>query len=286
MVVCLLLFCFSSFANAEQKNDMTSCYNAEFALNFKYPVSWEFQIVPSADQRCKYEIRLRPPSWLAHLATAEYRRSSSFPLQILLCPKDFESFAGELLYEKKEDGWGKISKGSEMYADDIKGANWHGIVGDILINSIMRSGERGPVMELQQALISTGKNKTVLILMEYTSPEFDNWSIDDLLDKLQITANGKETVYKTSYDCKKAGLDIEKIICWNHDLARADLELGQIYKRVFDSLPKHKRKQLLDRQKQWMERRNSQCPPSEFFECLKKTYSDRIKELKEISNTE
>lgn len=276
LFIFLMLFCISpSFSYSEQKQEMKSFYNAQYGIKFLYPQSWELQMIPDPLKTCEYEIRLRPLSWLKHLASSEWRRYSDFPLQILLCKKDYITLAESQLYIKKEGQW--VTQGTEMDTSDIKGKGWHGFVGEAPFRPLPKDGDPGPELYLQQAVIGIAKNRSLLVVMEYTK---EDWSIDNLLQTLEIIDTAKGGFYRTSYNCNKSKSDIEKTICMNKELADADLEMDTIYKALMNRIPKEKREILRKEQKGWLEERNAKCQSDELFNCLKEKYSKRITVLK------
>lgn len=90
----------------------------------------------------------------------------------------------------------------------------------------------------------------------------------------------KDKRYKTSFDCDKAESDAEKTICVNPDLAKADVELASVYKKLGKELAGGQKTLLREEQRKWLAARDAQCSYKWVHECLKKRYARRIKTLK------
>ena len=73
-----------------------------------------------------------------------------------------------------------------------------------------------------------------------------------------------------SFDCKKAGNNIERAICQDPEISMLDEELSKVYKIV-----RMKEKEVVKEQRAWLKIRNK-CADSA---CLKRIYSERIAEL-------
>lgn len=82
---------------------------------------------------------------------------------------------------------------------------------------------------------------------------------------------------KPSFDCAKATIKIEKMICEDSsgDLQNLDRRISQNYQHIKVKLDKNDKKALLDSQKSWLKTRE-RC---ESKECLKELLQNRIKEL-------
>lgn len=76
-----------------------------------------------------------------------------------------------------------------------------------------------------------------------------------------------------SFDCRKAGTQIEKFICADAELSKLDEQLSAAYKTALQD--EKQADTVKQAQKQWIWGRNG-CPTSD---CLKKTYQARIHEL-------
>ena len=73
-----------------------------------------------------------------------------------------------------------------------------------------------------------------------------------------------------SFDCKKAGNKIERMICQYPEISILDEELSKAYKAV-----RAKEKEVIKEQRAWLKTRNK-CGDTA---CLKKIYSERVAEL-------
>lgn len=83
--------------------------------------------------------------------------------------------------------------------------------------------------------------------------------------------------YKTSFDCKKAALPDEKVVCANPTLAALDLNMAANY-RLARGIAKNP-KVLRESQESWLRQRHT-CGSD--IECLRKVYVGRIKELSDL----
>lgn len=175
-----------------QQKELKSYTNDKYGFTFRYPKTWELQIQPApSGSQCEFGIDLRPPSWLSHLKNAEYRRNYDFPLQILLCRTDYDSFIRSQGYSKNDNEWVNRSRGLDTEAEEIQGNGWHGITGETSFKTITRTNKPGPESFLQQAVLTNDKGLCVLIIMEYTGAPLDNWNIEDLLHSIEIKPGTK-----------------------------------------------------------------------------------------------
>jgi len=264
---------------------MEAYYSSEYGIRFLYPKSWELQIIPDPLRTCEYEIRLRPPSWLEHLASYEWRRYSDFPIQIWLCKKDYITLAASQGYIKKEGQW--VTQGTVLDTANVKGKGWHGFVGEVPFKPLPKGNEPGPELYLQQAVIGIDKDRSILVVMEYMQDYMRQymkapWRIKHLLQSLEVGRRDKGTFFRTSYDCKASKSDVEKTICMNKDLANFDVELNALYKASLSKLPQYRKAKIQEDQRQWLKERNSQCQSEQIYDCLKEKYSKRISELKSL----
>ena len=81
--------------------------------------------------------------------------------------------------------------------------------------------------------------------------------------------------YAASFDCSKAGNDIEKRICANEQISSLDSDLGAAYKRALVKTPNLKESQLA-----WIKERNK-CSDDD---CIVKLYKERISFLNNSDN--
>lgn len=181
----LLVFALAtiSFAQVENQGEQKTYSNNKYGISFLYPDSWEIVTGPDPLRQCEFVINMRPSSWLSSIASAEFRRDSDFPVQIYIYSQDFNSLAKYLGYEKVDGEWKYISSGIEWDTSAIKGAGWSGIEGEAPFKSIERTGEQGPELYLDQALISIGQNKSIFVIMEHIDA---TWDIRDFLNSLVI----------------------------------------------------------------------------------------------------
>jgi uncharacterized protein YecT (DUF1311 family) len=83
--------------------------------------------------------------------------------------------------------------------------------------------------------------------------------------------------WKPSFDCRLASGKAELMICNNEQLSELDNELSVLYTTIRKSLAGEDQRQLDSAESVWVVERNA-C--SRDFNCIKKTYDDRIAELK------
>lgn len=84
----------------------------------------------------------------------------------------------------------------------------------------------------------------------------------------------------TSFDCKKAKLRVEQMICHNMILAMEDGSMGEsLYFMKREATPAG-RAALIRSQRAWLERRNS-CAD---YQCVETAYEHRLRELQRIAD--
>jgi uncharacterized protein len=76
-----------------------------------------------------------------------------------------------------------------------------------------------------------------------------------------------------SFDCKRAGTQVEKIICAQADISKLDEDLSGLYKQALVVSPEIKNEQLL-----WIKERNS-CKSDQ---CVRDQYTNRIGNLRAL----
>lgn len=81
--------------------------------------------------------------------------------------------------------------------------------------------------------------------------------------------------YSASFDCAKAGNEIEKRICANDQISALDSELGAVYKKAFSIDSSLKESQIT-----WIKERNK-CNDDE---CIAKSYKERIAFLNSLDD--
>ena len=102
-----------------------------------------------------------------------------------------------------------------------------------------------------------------------------------VLDRLDVKGP-----YPTSYDCAKAGRELDRAICYSPGVAALDLRLGQIYRRLVQQLPPERKQQLQSQQRDWLAQREKQCVIYKWWvDCLTDKYTKRIAELNQIPLT-
>jgi uncharacterized protein YfaP (DUF2135 family) len=94
---------------------------------------------------------------------------------------------------------------------------------------------------------------------------------------LMLSAFAAFPAAAAGFDCTKAKLPVEKLICSDSELSRLDQRLAEIYARLRAQSGKDKTvlKQLADTQKSWIRERN-RCADTD---CLQTAYRQRLSEL-------
>lgn len=87
------------------------------------------------------------------------------------------------------------------------------------------------------------------------------------------------TAQAASFDCSIASTDLERKICNDIQLNKADEEMSAYYFKLTKTLNSEDSKELLDKQRAWLKQRKKLCPDLNPM-CLLSTYSRRINELK------
>jgi uncharacterized protein len=102
---------------------------------------------------------------------------------------------------------------------------------------------------------------------------------DPLLDVLKET---QKTVtvrkYEASFDCRKATIKAEKLICENRILIKYDLEIHNIYKSLLDNQPFNV-DFIRKTQRSWIANDRNAC---ETVQCLEGVMKDRIIRLNNL----
>ncbi|MPZ34082.1 MAG: DUF3298 domain-containing protein [Rhodospirillales bacterium] len=87
---------------------------------------------------------------------------------------------------------------------------------------------------------------------------------------------------RPSFDCAKADHTIDRAICKNAELAKADREMATAYTALLDRLNGAAKDDLVKDQVRWIANRNRACraDPDNIEDCLKNRYAARIKNLR------
>lgn len=84
--------------------------------------------------------------------------------------------------------------------------------------------------------------------------------------------------FRPSFNCEKAFLNVEKMICSNKQLSQADVELNALYFKIVESIADKDRLAALKKsQIDWMKNTRNQCQD---LDCVKISYESRVVELK------
>lgn len=92
---------------------------------------------------------------------------------------------------------------------------------------------------------------------------------------IETPVTATATPIAPSFDCAKAGTDVERMICKSQELAKADAELAPLYRAALESAPD--KQAFKDEGKDWIRLRNGCYDEA----CLSHMYQTRIKQLRE-----
>ncbi len=96
------------------------------------------------------------------------------------------------------------------------------------------------------------------------------------------------TVFDAGFNCKKATTHIEIMICHVAIIAKADKELGSLYKKLRKTLAKKDAKELRRTQRSWIKERNKNCADKTQADelCLSKYYATRLLILRKMFDSD
>ena len=86
-------------------------------------------------------------------------------------------------------------------------------------------------------------------------------------------------VFAASFNCDEASGVLEKTICADSQLSKADEEMSSYYFKLKDSLDAKRSQELLKDQRSWLKLRTKNCAAND-SSCLKKLYDERIHVLR------
>lgn len=88
-------------------------------------------------------------------------------------------------------------------------------------------------------------------------------------------------VFSPSFNCAKASIDAERLICSNQELAALDVDLMAVYKEFANdySHDKDEKNTLKKEQNDWMKNERNICSTSD---CMAKAYRSRIEDLESM----
>ncbi len=84
---------------------------------------------------------------------------------------------------------------------------------------------------------------------------------------------------KPSFDCAKAGSEVEALICKNDELATLDHKMAEVYKTALNNAPENERNTLKAMQRGWIKGRDDCWKADDIEECVRFNYESRITEL-------
>lgn len=98
------------------------------------------------------------------------------------------------------------------------------------------------------------------------------------LNKLHLIPS--QAVYKTSFNCNKAGTSVEIAICHSKDLAQADIELSKLYYELL----RGQDPDFANREKAWLIERDFCSKSIDITHCLLEKYNERIAKFKRLQD--
>jgi uncharacterized protein len=108
------------------------------------------------------------------------------------------------------------------------------------------------------------------------------WTMAGLVLVLALPASAQSG---PSFDCGKAGTPIERTICGDGELAKADRDVAAVYVALASKLTGPAKDHLVKDQVRWVGDRNRACATGalETVECLKERYDTRLAFLRALS---
>lgn len=96
------------------------------------------------------------------------------------------------------------------------------------------------------------------------------------------------TVFDAGFNCKKASTHIEVMICHVAIIAKADKELGALYKKLRKTINKKEAADLRRTQRVWVKKRNTKCQNRTRADevCLSSLYASRLLNLQGMLRTQ
>ncbi len=88
------------------------------------------------------------------------------------------------------------------------------------------------------------------------------------------------SIHGASFDCSKAGSEVEKLICADAELSKLDEAMDDVYQEAFKTRGKV---DVIKSQWQWLKNERNTCNA---VECLRKAYKTRIQELTSLLSIE
>ncbi len=95
---------------------------------------------------------------------------------------------------------------------------------------------------------------------------------------LLLAALGSGNASAASFDCAAASSTLEKTICADSQLSKADEEMAKAFAKQKDSLDAEKTRTLLKEQRAWLKQRTDNCAATDVA-CLRALYNERIDAL-------
>ena len=113
--------------------------------------------------------------------------------------------------------------------------------------------------------------------------ETANYSLEVAIAAVDETSSetGGTSTTKPSFDCAKAGSDVETLICRDAVLAQLDRSLSGLYAVLLKNSPKSEQKKLKAEQRGWVKGRDNCWKSADMRGCVAGEYRSRIDELKD-----
>ena len=79
-----------------------------------------------------------------------------------------------------------------------------------------------------------------------------------------------------SFDCSRAGNEVEQLVCSNNTLAELDNQLAGVYQTALENFPAAELSRLQDEQRDWLKERNGCGTSEDAVRCVRHAYESRI----------
>lgn len=242
---------------------------------------------------------------MINLDISQHLKKSLFVLTILACCSTGTVWAGQGELEKKWSGtWKYVDKIEDVMPEEApamsvnvydnleisnvtdKGFSYRNVGNDVGYGPNEETYAEGTAVFTEQGN-AKDKASGLRILFYQGKNKWDRGiSLVQPGNKEKKHFKQVRTVFEAGFNCDKAGTHIEKRICHVALLARADKELGQLYKSLRKKLPKDKRSKLRRSQRAWMKKRNKFCQDKNKADedCLSAFYASRLLSLRKMSD--
>lgn len=115
--------------------------------------------------------------------------------------------------------------------------------------------------------------------MAQVDPQCSLTQMTEIPGDVKWVRSGTPVYFKTSFDCSKAGTNVEKAVCSSEEIANADVRLSSLYGSLSKSLPDAKKATLRQTQREWVAQRNKACEgksKEDLYTCVLNAYVMRL----------